>query len=138
MRNNYGAFLLSHRRLPEALEQFNEAYSQDPIHPAHNKNLGDVLLRLGDNAQAAYFLERASSFGPANGDTYAQLGEAYAKLGRLPEALRALQTARKLLTESAAQSTPGDHLQEKIAWVQDLINRIEAGMATASPKSPSP
>ena len=38
-----------------------------------------------------------------------------------------------LLTESAAQRTPGDHLQEKIAWVQELINRIEARMHTASP-----
>src|SRR5262249_28419007 len=90
VRNNYGAFLLTHQRLPEALEQFSEAYSQDLIHPWHNKNLGDVLLRLGDNAQAAYFLERASTFGAANGDTYAQLGEAYAKLSRFPDALRAL------------------------------------------------
>jgi len=138
VRTSYGALLVSQRRLPEALEQFNEAYSQDPIHVVHNKNLGDVLLRLGDNAQAAYFLERASSFGPANGDTYAQLGEAYAKLGRLPEALRALQTALKLLTESAAQGTAGDRSQDKITWVQELINRIEAGRSTASPKSPSP
>ena len=133
MRNNYGAVLLSQRRFPEALEQFSAAYSQDPIHLAHNRNLGDVLLRLGDNAQAAYFLERASSFGPANGDTYAQLGEAYAKLGRFPDALRALQTALKLLTESAAQSAADDHLQDSIAWVQALINRIEAEMYTASP-----
>ena len=133
MHNNYGAVLLSQRRLAEALEQFNAAYGQDPIHPMHNKKLGDVLLRLGDNAQAAYFLERASSFGPANGDTYAQLGEAYAKLGRFPDALRALQTALKLLTESAAQSTAGDRLQEKITWVQEFINRIEAGMHTAFP-----
>ncbi len=133
VHNNYGAVLLSQRRLAEALEQFNAAYGQDPIHPMHNKNLGDVLLRLGDNAQAAYFLERASSFGPANGDTYAQLGEAYAKLGRFPDALRALQTALKLLTESAAQSTAGDRLQDRIAWVQEFINRIEAGMHTAFP-----
>jgi tetratricopeptide (TPR) repeat protein len=126
LHNNYGNLLLSQGRLVEALDHFNAAYNEDPVNAIINKNIGRLLLRWGDYAQAAHFFERALVFGGDDGDVYAQLGEAYARLRRFAEAVRALRSARSLLMEQGAQDGQDERLQAKMAWVQEQLQRFEA------------
>jgi tetratricopeptide (TPR) repeat protein len=125
LHNNYGNLLISQGNLSDALDHLNAAYSEDPINPIINKNLGRLLLRWGDYAQAASFFEHAVVFGGPDGDVYAQLGEAYARLGRLPQAIEALQTALHLLTELKTHNGLAEPLQEKITWVQEQLQRLK-------------
>jgi len=131
--NNYGALLLAQREFSKALEQFNVVYSQDPINPHLNKNLGAMMLRLGDFAQAAYFLERALAFGAEEGDVYAELGEAYANLGRFPPALHAMQLALQRFTKRIALDPSDASVQEKIALVHQWTRYIEDKIQTGNP-----
>ena len=110
---------------PQALEHFNVVYNKDPIHPIVNKNLGMLLSRLGDVAQAAYFFERAIDFGINEGDVYVQLSEAYAHLGRLAPALHALRAAQQHYQQQTVENLSDEHRQEKISGVQALIDRLE-------------
>jgi len=123
--NNYGALLMDRGEWPKALEQFNEAYKQEPVSPIVNKNIGMLLLRLGDAVQAAHFLERAVSFGGPEGDAYVKLGEAYTQLGSLPSALHALQSASQQYRKATPKNAADDNLQEKITQVQAWINHLE-------------
>jgi tetratricopeptide (TPR) repeat protein len=124
LHNNYGNLLISQGQLSDALDHLNAAYSEDPINPIINKNLGRLLLRWGDYVQAVSFFKCAVAFGGPDGDVYAQLGEAYARLGRLPQAIEALQTALHLLTELQTHNGQTERLQEKIAWVQEQLQRL--------------
>lgn len=126
LHNNYGNFLMSHGDFQAALEHFNAAYNKDPVSPMINKNIGRLLVRLGDYAQAADFFEHALKLGAIDADVYAQLGEAYARVGRFSEATRVLQSALGLLTEDTAQHDADERLQNKIAWVQEQLQRLEA------------
>ena len=91
------------------------------------------MLRLGDFAQAAYFLERALAFGAEEGDVYAELGEAYANLGRFPPALHALQLALQQFTRRIALDPSDASVQEKIALAQKWTRYIEEKMQTSNP-----
>lgn len=131
-RNNYGAMLLSQRQFSKALEQFNIVYAEDPINPILNENIGALLLRLEDPAQAAYFLERAVDFGATTGKVYAQLGEAYAKTGRFVPALQAFQTARTQFSAQLLHSAADEKVQEQLTVLQEWIQYIEEQLQTGS------
>src|SRR5262249_54396567 len=104
LRNNYGGVQLSQGRFHNALDQFNIAYNEEPGNPVINKNLGLLLLKWGDNVQAAHFFERALFFGPARWDVYALLGETYLRLSHLLAAVHALESALTLYENSAVQN----------------------------------
>jgi tetratricopeptide (TPR) repeat protein len=103
LHNNYGGMLLAQGQFPAALEQFNAAYNQDPSHPIVNRNLGLLLLKWGDETQAAYFFERALFLQPRQWDTAELLGETYLKLGRPLAAVHTLQLALTLYEQSSPQ-----------------------------------
>jgi tetratricopeptide (TPR) repeat protein len=126
LHNNYGNLLIFQGNLTEALDHLNAAYSEDPINPIINKNLGRLLLRWGDYTQAASFFERALVLGGRDEDVYAQLGEAYARLGRLPQAIEALQTALHLLTTLKTHNSLDESVQARITWVQEQLQRLGA------------
>jgi len=66
-----------------------------------------LLLKGGEDAQAAHFFEQALFFGSAQWDVYTLLGETYLRLGRFAAAERALQSARALFEASHAQHDAG-------------------------------
>ena len=77
------------------------------------RGLGSTLLRSGDAAQAAAALSQALTQQPDAG-TQQELGRAYYTLGRLPEAIQALEAAIRLdpdLTE--ARDSLGNMLAER-------------------------
>lgn len=133
VHNNYGSLLLSQGKMQEALTQFSDAYRLDPINPVFNKNVGKTMLRLGDDAQAVRFLERARDFGAVEGDVYAYLGEAYAKVGRFPAALQAVRTALARYTDPQAPESREERVQEKITWAQDYARQLERVMRSSVP-----
>lgn len=86
--------------------------SIEPKSLAALRGLGSVLLRTGDPAAAVPVLNQALAQQP-DAATQHELGRAYYTLGRLPEAIQALESAVKLdpdLTE--ARDTLGNMLAE--------------------------
>ncbi|MGE3540962.1 MAG: DUF2723 domain-containing protein [Candidatus Tectimicrobiota bacterium] len=130
-RNNYGAMLLAQGKFPEALEQFNVVYAEDPINPILNENIGALLLRLEDPLQAASFLEKAVAFGNTTGKVYAQLGEAYAKMGRYDPALRALQMALGQWTTQATHYVGTEQAEEQLSVLRDWIQYVEGQLQSS-------
>jgi tetratricopeptide (TPR) repeat protein len=61
----------------------------------------------------------------ALGDIYAQLGEAYIRLGRFPDAARALRSALTIYEEPAAQQITNDYLQATITWARETVHYLE-------------
>jgi tetratricopeptide (TPR) repeat protein len=133
VRNNYGTLLRSQGRLTAARAQFAKAYLQDPIHPTYSKNLGTLLVHMHLDTQAVPVLEQALRLGARGGDVYAQLGVAYARLGKYPRALDALHTAlTHYAMDSSSPSLHPQEVQRNIALVHAHIARIQAEMSQAS------
>ena len=126
--------MLSQGDFSKALEYFNVAYDRNPIIPMVNKNIGMLMYRLGDFAQAAYFFERAIDFGVNEGDIYARLGEAYIELGRLSPALDVLQTAMQHYQKRTPENVADEQLSKKISkvqgWIASIKAQLQAGVQT--------
>jgi Tfp pilus assembly protein PilF len=130
--NNYGALLMSQGELSKAMDHFLVAYSQNPLSALINKNIGLLMSRIGDSAQAAYFLERAVDFGHHEGDVYVRLGQAYTQLGHLSSALYALQTALQYYQKQVPENVLNENLPAKVSWVQERIDRLETQLQAGS------
>jgi Tfp pilus assembly protein PilF len=130
--NNYGALLMSQGELSKAMDHFLVAYNQNPLSALINKNIGMLMSRVGDSTQAAYFLERAVDFGHNEGDIYVRLSQAYTQLGHLSSALRTLQTALQYYQKQAPENVLHENLPEKISWVQERIDHLEAQLQASS------
>ena len=83
--------------------------------------------------QAALTLYEQSTVqnGRALGGIYAQLGEAYIRLGRFPEATQALQSALKPYEESTAQQEVENHRHTMLTWARENLHRLEQGSTTS-------
>jgi type IV pilus assembly protein PilF len=117
-RNNYGVFLASMERYPEALEQFRAAagdvnYS---LRPQVFLSLGVVAARLGRAEEARDAWERAIALDPAMGAPYLELAEYHFKRADYPLAKqylaahgkRAKPSARSLWLEVRVEAAFGD------------------------------
>ena len=69
---------------------------QDPDNPLVNFRLADALLRAGQPARALPYFDRVANGGPRTADPLIGLAAAYASLGRLDDAGRALQRALEI------------------------------------------
>lgn len=75
------------KRLPEALQAFNQSLTQNPLDPRVIRERAEVLLSLGQYAEAAAgFTEFLEKDGPV-GDVYRARGLAFTKLGKTREAI---------------------------------------------------
>ena len=72
-----------------------QAVELAPLQPAYIDSLGWVYYRMGEHRKAAFYLERAIRHGGArnSAENYYHLGAAYARLGKLRLAARALLMA---------------------------------------------
>lgn len=94
--NNIGYALADgNSELPQALEFVRQAVELAPLQPAYIDSLGWVYYRMGEHRKAAFYLERAIRHGGArnSAENYYHLGAAYARLGKLRLAARALLMA---------------------------------------------
>ncbi|MFP3902933.1 MAG: tetratricopeptide repeat protein [Armatimonadota bacterium] len=85
-------------RLNDARSLLREALGIQPLQPAFIDSLGWIYYSLGDFHEALFYLERAVRLmGPQeNAEIYYHLGAAYARMGRVRKAKRALQNCLRL------------------------------------------
>lgn len=96
LMNNIGYALADgNAELPQAREFVRQAVELAPLQPAYIDSLGWVCYRMGEYKQAAFYLERAVRHGGArnSAENYYHLGAAYARLGKIRLAARALLKA---------------------------------------------
>lgn len=97
---------------PDLAEQhYREGVKLMPNDPDLNAALGILLLLKGDVEQAVGPLEIYQRTSPTNPQAALFLGQAYARVGRLPEA-RTVLTSGLRQAEQANQRTTANHLRE--------------------------
>ncbi|MDB5703303.1 MAG: hypothetical protein JWN66_419 [Sphingomonas bacterium] len=69
------------------------AYALAPMNPATTDAYGWALYQTGENGAALQLLEKAASIAPEHAELRWHLGQAYADLGRKPEAATQIQAA---------------------------------------------
>jgi TolB-like protein len=121
-RAQYALFLASAGRNQEALEEERIALQLDPLSLINNSNLGDILAQNNqlDQAVQQYMMviRIDSRFGGAHGD----LGYAYARQGRFPEAIREIKTG--------LEYDPDPQYRGWLAWVYAISGQKERAKET--------
>jgi tetratricopeptide (TPR) repeat protein len=97
-RYNLGLMLQQDRMYAEALEQYEEALRLNPKFGAAHCNLGALLAAAGQFEEAIPHLEQGSQLDPDPG-TFVNLVDAYAKVGRRDDAIKAAESAIRLARE---------------------------------------
>ncbi len=112
---NYLGYSLADRgqRLDDALELISTAVALEPDNSAYLDSLGWVHYRLGDLAQAEYWLRRAVELGGDDGTVLSHLGEVLLKRGEIDEARLLLRQALDLGCEHP------DHVAELLESIAE-------------------
>ncbi len=89
------AYPYESRRYAEALEAYKSAAEQEPNYPLTHRNIGDVYVKLGRDADARASYEKAIEIGermlrinPRDASTISLIATCEAKLGRAAAAER--------------------------------------------------
>lgn len=85
--NLRGVFLRQLKRLPEALEAFDQAIKLAPKASAPQVNRGNVLIDMGDGVRAEAVFSKVVRADPRNAEAQRQLGRALHNQGKLDQAL---------------------------------------------------
>ncbi|MCD4690598.1 tetratricopeptide repeat protein, partial [bacterium] len=91
MHNTLGAVLGSRGDMEGAAREFTAALDESPNDLSARYNLGLALLELGNPAEAAAHLERATIMHPGYHEAWLSLARAYFELDRLADAHDAAQ-----------------------------------------------
>jgi tetratricopeptide (TPR) repeat protein len=94
--NNLGDALLKSGRLPEAMEQYEQALRYKPDYADAHNNLGDVFQQMGQIPEAINQYELALHFEPDNADAHNNLGVVLLQTGRAAEAIRQYEQALRI------------------------------------------
>jgi tetratricopeptide (TPR) repeat protein len=137
-------------RLPQAEKMIREALKSDPQSPSYLDSLGWVLYKQGKFEDAVKALLTATTAAPElDGVLWDHLGDAYWQLKKKPEAVKAWETAAKLLKAAggADRAADLDRVEKKVQSVQagqapavaPLAAKEDAGSGPAkAPESPRP
>jgi len=99
LMNNIGyVYAEAGEDLAQARSLIGEALRNHPLQPAYTDSMGWVEYKLGHYEEAAFYLERAVRlYAPQeSAEMYYHLGAAYARVGRLQPAARALRRCLEL------------------------------------------
>ncbi|HYA40990.1 MAG TPA: tetratricopeptide repeat protein [Syntrophobacteraceae bacterium] len=80
---------------PAALKSYDKALIYNPSDLEARRRSADILISLGDRGRAAELLLKAASLNPDRGDINLQLGILLREQGRLKDAEKALEAAKK-------------------------------------------
>jgi protein O-mannosyl-transferase len=110
-RSNLGRALLNAGRMPEAIEQYEQALRIQPnFAPAHD-SLANALVQEGRLDEAIRHYEQALRFDPGLVDAHYDFGLALEKAGRVPEAIQQYEQALRLRPGYTAAQTALARLQ---------------------------
>jgi tetratricopeptide (TPR) repeat protein len=126
--NNLGDVQLEQGRLPEAMEQFEEALRIKPDYAEACYNLGTALLRAGQLTKAIEQFELALRINPDYAKAHGNLGDALQQAGRLPEAIEQFKQALRIKPYYAdAHYNLGNALQQT-GRVPEAIEQFELAL----------
>jgi len=117
-----GLIYLYQNKVALAREQFLEAARIAPDYADNFIRLGEISARQELWVQMISLFESAAALDPFDGSTHAQLGRAYAKLGKRDKAIAELQLAEKY-----GLSDPGDEqvVAQAFEWLNDVSEAIQ-------------
>jgi Flp pilus assembly protein TadD len=99
--NNLGYFMVQRgANMREALGLIQQAIAIDPIQGNFLDSLGWTYFKLGDNAKAREYLEKASVYSRRNSTVHEHLGDVLRESGRLNEARKQWEKALEYSTEA--------------------------------------
>ena len=105
---------LAAREFSAAEKSLQEALRLAPMYGPALHSLGTLLLDRGSAKQAADTLNRAVEANPLNAASWFSLGAAYFRIGKLPEALQAVQRAIVLNDEDEEYRRLLSQIQAKV------------------------
>ncbi len=128
---NYLGYMLADHdlKLDEALQFVQHAVKLDPENGAYLDSLGWVRYKLGQYALAEQALEHAISLIPTDPTVHDHLGEVYASIGNLPQAVSQWQTSLKNYANSApADAEPADvnKVRKRLDKARQKLAKVEA------------
>ena len=111
--------LVKLNREPEALPLYRKELEINPHDAEANYELGAILERRGEDAQAEKLLSAALRARPAYGDACYTLGKLYQRQGNLQAALPLLESAVKLLPDNHSAHYQLGRLYQRLGRPQD-------------------
>jgi protein O-mannosyl-transferase len=100
--NNLGVTFLQEGRLPEAMQQFQEAIRVKPDSADALGNLGNVLITLGQPQEAMPYLQKAFQSTSDYGDAKLRFGAGLLEMNRVTEAISDIREGTRLKPNRAA------------------------------------
>jgi protein O-mannosyl-transferase len=100
--NNLGAIFLHERRMPEAMQQFEEAIRIRPQSADALGNLGNVLVALGRPQEAMPYFQKAFQSTSDYGEAKLRFGSALLEMNRVDEAISDIKEGARLKPNNAA------------------------------------
>lgn len=114
--------LIQQKKYAEAVEVGIRGLKDDPDNFELNNNTAYLLAtELDKAAEALPFAERAAKAAPGNAVVLDTLGVVYMKLNRIPEAIRAFDTALAVTAPPEAHISAAIHYAEAMARLKDRV-----------------
>lgn len=127
-RNNYGAFLFSQQRYPEACVELQKA-ADDPFYSARAQafeNVGRCYRMIGRLSHAEEAFKRALELNRSRPFAQVELADLLLDNGNLPEAMQWFDRFRQMVDNRSAQHSP------RSLWVGVRIARAERNPSQAA------
>jgi tetratricopeptide (TPR) repeat protein len=122
--STFAGMLMALGRFPEALAEIGRAQERDPLSAPVQSTFGRILYRARRYDEAIPHFQQALELDPQDWGVYARLSEAYAELGRLPEAL-ALEEKQLALQKSGPSHPARARLYALMGRRAEALKAIE-------------
>jgi tetratricopeptide (TPR) repeat protein len=127
-RNYLGVALSNANRVPEAIEQYEQALRLKPDYAEAEYNLGNALLASGKIQEAASHWQRAVTLNPNYTDARNNLGAALAQAGRFHEAIEQFESVLRVAPNDAEVHFNLATALEQAGRIQEAIGQYEQAL----------